>query len=138
MLNVLPFLLNFSEIPQMYGMNIIHTNLLSLLSFFLCLGSLFIIASVNFQRYVSDIVHILPLSKTTWYNIIISVCYFSKQNCGTLLQLHHQNAHFVFITYLFHTSPTCFGVSHTILRENIHIPTQNHLLFHSYYLGYIG
>jgi len=27
-----------------------------------------------------------------------------------------------------------FGVSHTIFWENLRIPTQNHLLFHSYYL----
>jgi len=46
MLNLLPIHLNFSEIPQMYRMDIIHTNLLSLLSFFfLCLGFLLIIAS---------------------------------------------------------------------------------------------
>ena len=62
-------------------------------------------------------------------------CIFIYQ---TSLPLHQLNAHFLFITYLYHTSPTCFGVSQAILRENIHIPTQNHLLFHSYYLGYIG
>jgi hypothetical protein len=38
------------------------------------------------------------------------------------LQLHYLNTHFIFITYLYHTSPTCFGVSHTIFRKNWRIP----------------
>ena len=32
------------------------------------------------------------------------------------------NAHFLFITYLYHVSPSCFGVSHTIFKQNLRGP----------------
>jgi len=51
------------------------------------------------------------------------------------LQLHQLNQHLIFHTWRNHTSPTYFGVSHTIFRENLHISTQNHLLLHSCYLS---
>ena len=53
------------------------------------------------------------------------------------LQLHRLNAHFIFDTYLYHTSAACFDVSHTIFRENWSIYTQKHLLLESRYVGYV-
>jgi hypothetical protein len=36
-----------------------------------------------------------------------------------LFQLHQLTAHCLFFTYLYHTSATCFGVSHTVFREKL-------------------
>jgi len=41
-------------------------------------------------------------------------------------------------TYLHHTSPKCFGVSHTNFSENFAFLIQNHLLLQSYCLRYSG
>jgi len=32
------------------------------------------------------------------------------------------NAHFLFITYLYHVPPTCLGVSRSIFEENSRVP----------------
>jgi hypothetical protein len=39
----------------------------------------------------------------------------------TSLQLHQLNTHFLFIIHLYRVSPVCFGVSHTIFRENLRV-----------------
>ena len=60
-------------------------------------------------------------------------------NCWTSVQLHQPNAHILFITYQYHVSPTCFGVSLTIFRENFRVPDpQKRLLLRSYYLWHSG
>ena len=40
----------------------------------------------------------------------------------TPLQIHQPNAQYIYNTYLYHALPTCFGVPHTIFRENLRIP----------------
>ena len=40
----------------------------------------------------------------------------------TSLQLHQLSTHFLFITHLYHISPACSSVSHTIFRENLCVP----------------
>ena len=47
----------------------------------------------------------------------------------TSIELHQKNAHFVFNTYLYPGSSTCFGVSHTAFRENLVFLTQKYLLY---------
>jgi len=37
------------------------------------------------------------------------------------ISTHQINARFLFIAYLYHVSPTCFGVSHTIFSENLRV-----------------
>jgi len=47
----------------------------------------------------------------------------------TSLQIHQLNWRVSFITYLYNVSPTCFDVSHTIIRENLQVPySKEHLL----------
>jgi hypothetical protein len=43
----------------------------------------------------------------------------------TYLQLRQLTAHFLFTTYIYHVSPTCFDVSHTIFSENIRVVYSN-------------
>lgn len=52
-------------------------------------------------------------------------------------QLHQKNTLYI-NTYLYNTSPECFGVSHTNFRENFAFITQNHLHLQSYCLWYSG
>lgn len=41
-----------------------------------------------------------------------------SEACETSLEKHQPNAHYIFDTYLYGTSATCFVVFHTIFREN--------------------
>jgi len=41
-----------------------------------------------------------------------------SEECETSLQIHQPYAHYIFDAYLYHPSATCFGVFHTIFREN--------------------
>jgi hypothetical protein len=38
------------------------------------------------------------------------------------LQLFQTNTHFSVLAYLYQVSPTCFGIRHTIFRENLRAP----------------
>ena len=61
---------------------------------------------------------------TYWYTFYLILKYSTP--CifvyVTSLQLHQLNTHFLFVTHLYCVSPTCFGVSHTIFRENFRVP----------------
>jgi hypothetical protein len=40
----------------------------------------------------------------------------------TSLQLHRLNTYLFFVTHVYGVSPMCFGISHTIFRENLRVP----------------